>query len=191
MRPSLRLLVRIPHLSAYTSQPVTVATVPCCAVSTTRPPLHSYYSGTKPRARYEWSGGIFLRYVRRAGLALLRDALKHAVNRTKIVRSRPTVARPRVRCRQTQHKTPPNQTRIEMRVWSGGGAHNAKKSPTPRIPVSRLSARVVCVEWGAKERALSQRREGDPGGNRTRLKATRPDHVHVRVARSGLSIMHG
>ena len=120
------LRVRMP--SSERSQPVTVATVPCCAVYTTRPPLHSYYSGTKPRGRYEWSGGLFLRYVRRAGLALLRDALKHAVNRTKIVRSRPTVARPRVRCRQTQHKTPPNQTRIEMRVWSGWGAYNAKKA---------------------------------------------------------------
>ena len=32
--------------------------------SNIRPPLYSYHSGTKPRARYEWSGGIFLRYVR-------------------------------------------------------------------------------------------------------------------------------
>ena len=29
-----------------------------------RPPLYSYHSGTKPRARFEWSGGLFLRYVR-------------------------------------------------------------------------------------------------------------------------------
>ena len=48
---------------ARASNELTLVALPCCAVYTTRPPLHSYHSGTKPRARYEWSGGLFLRYV--------------------------------------------------------------------------------------------------------------------------------
>ena len=40
--------------------------------------------------------------------------------------------------------------------------------------------------------ARSGYREGDPGGNRTRLEATRPDHIYIKIARrSGLSIIIG
>jgi len=46
------------------SIPARISFRPDGGPSNIRPPLYSYHSGTKPRARFEWSGGLFLRYVR-------------------------------------------------------------------------------------------------------------------------------